>query len=110
MRNCKEERKETCGGREERLRNVIGREREITLSCGEQVMPCQEHGVWLFGFHEERIDEDAFADGSAADKRERRASPSDERELTKSVLVMAMLKRNRKNKKWVLTKWLGLAI
>ena len=46
-------------------------------------MPCQEHGVLLFGFHEERIDEDAFADGSAADRRDRRASPSGESEKTK---------------------------
>lgn len=99
MRSCKEEREESCGGRDERLRNVFGREREITLSCGEHVMPCQEHGVWLLGFHEKRIDEDAFADGSAAAKRERSASPSGEREVTKSVLLMAMLKRNRKNKK-----------
>lgn len=98
LSSCNEEREESCGGREERLRNVLGREMEMTLFCGEQVMPCHEHGVWVLGFHEERIDEDAaFADGPpAADKSERRASPSAERE---SVLFMATLKKKRMTKK-----------
>jgi hypothetical protein len=101
LRSCREEREDSCEGSEERLRNVLGREREITLFCGEHVMPCQEHGVRLDGFHEERIDEDAFADGSAAEIRERRASPSEDREATTNVLVMVniIIKNEQNNRK-----------
>ena len=101
LRSCREEREDSCEGSEERLRNVLGREREITLFCGEHVMPCQEHGVRPDGFHEERIDEDAFADGSVAEIRERRASPSEDREATKNVLVMVniIIKNEQNNRK-----------
>lgn len=108
LTSCREEREESCEGSEERLRNVLGREREITLFCGEHVMPCHEHGVGLDGFHEERIDEDAFADWSAAEIRERRASPSEDRETTKNVLVLVIIiTKNEQNKReW----WLGFSI
>lgn len=86
LRSCREEREESCEGREEILRNMLGSDREITLFCGEHVIPCHKHGVELFGFHEESTGEEAFADGSASDKRERRASPSGDKEVTKSVL------------------------
>ena len=71
----------------------------MTLFCGEHVMPCHEHGVWLDGFHEERIDEDAFADGPAAEIRERRVSPSEDREATKIVLAMVNIIIKKNNRK-----------
>lgn len=86
LRSCRDEREESCGGREERLRNVLGRDREMTLFCGEHVMPCHEHGVGLDGSHEERTEEDALAEGSEAERRQRRALPSAEREETSNVL------------------------
>ena len=54
LSSWREERVERMGGRELRFRNVLGREREITLLCGEQVMPCHEHGVGLDGSHVEK--------------------------------------------------------
>lgn len=87
LRSCRDDREDSCWGREERLRNVLGREREMTLFCGEHVMPCQVHGVGLDGFHVERMEEEALAEGSAAESRERRACPSGEREVTINILV-----------------------
>lgn len=69
---------------------MLGIEREITLVCGEQEMPCHEHGVKLDGFHEERIEDDSLAEGSAEERRERRACPSGEREVTSKVLFMVI--------------------
>lgn len=91
LRSCKYEREESCVGREERLRNVLGREREMTLVCGEHVMPCHEHGFGLDGFHEERMEEDALAEGSQEERRERRACPSGEREVTSKVFVVVIM-------------------
>lgn len=62
---------------------MLGRESEITLSCGEHVMPCHAHGVELDGFHEESTADDDFEEGSAAARRERRACPSGDREVTR---------------------------
>lgn len=55
---------------------MFGREREMTLFCGEQVIPCHEHGVELDGFHEERTEEVSLTE----DRRERSASPSEDRD------------------------------
>lgn len=63
LRSCRDDKEESWEGREERLRKVSGIEREMTLPCGEQVMPRHEQGVGLEGFHEERTEEDDFADG-----------------------------------------------
>lgn len=60
-------------------------------------MPCHEHGVKLEGFHEESIDGDAFAEGPAAEMRERSASPSGESEETK-VFNIVNKNENEKNK------------
>lgn len=54
-------------------------------------MPCHEHGVGLDGFQVERTEDDAFADGSASEIRERRASPSEDREATKSTNVLGIV-------------------
>jgi hypothetical protein len=88
LRSCRDEREESCEGRDERLRNMLGRDTEMTLSCGEHAMPCHEHGVGLDGFHEERTEEDALKEGSVVERRERRAFPSAEREETSNVLVI----------------------
>lgn len=64
------------------MRNVLGIEREMILSWGEQVMPCQEHGVGLEGSQEERTGDDFVKSESAAEIRERRAFPSEDSELT----------------------------
>lgn len=71
-------------------------------------MACHEQGVELDGFQEERIEEDDFADGSAEERRERRASPSGDREATKStnVLVMVNITKIKKNE----TQWLRFSI
>lgn len=90
LRSCSDEREASCEGIEERLRNMLGREREITLFCGEHVMPCHVHGVGLDGFQEERIEDDALAEGSAAERRERRACPSGEREVTSNFFVIVV--------------------
>nr|GME04775.1 hypothetical protein TSUD_42450 [Ipomoea batatas] len=82
LRSCRDEREESCGGKDERLRKVLGIESEITLSCGEQVMPFQEHGVGVEGFQEERTDDDDLEYGSADFSRESRVSPSGERPST----------------------------
>lgn len=98
LRSWREEREESCEGSEERLRNVSGRESEMTLFCGEQVMPCHEHGVWLDGFHEESIDdEDDLGDGLVS--KERRACPSGEREVTGTVALNQKKKKHNKNER-----------
>lgn len=76
LSSCRYERDDSFGGSEVRLRNVFGSESEITLFCGEHVMPCHEHGVRLEGSHEDRIEEDNLDEGSVAARRERRACPS----------------------------------
>lgn len=73
-----------------RLRKVSGIEREITLDCGEQVIPFHEHGVDVEGFHEERREGDDVA-------RERSACPSGEREFITCIFVM-LKKSKQKNK------------
>lgn len=65
-------------------------------------MPCHEHGVELDGFHEDNIEEDAFA-GPAAEIRERRASPSGDSEETK-VFDMVKKYKNEKNKREEVTR------
>jgi hypothetical protein len=40
------------GGSKERLRKVLGRERDTTRLCGEHVTPCHEHGVEAVGSHD----------------------------------------------------------
>lgn len=92
LRSWREEREESCEGREERLRNVFGIESEITLFCGEQVIPCHEQGVEEFdGFQEERIGDLEL--GSEDERRERRVWPSGEREVT-STGVSTVVKIN----------------
>lgn len=66
-------------------------------------MPCHEHGVGLDGFQVERTDEDAFADGSAAERRERSACPSGDREATRFVLVVVninIIKKKQNKREW----------
>lgn len=82
LRSWREEREESCGGREERLRNVLGIERDITLFCGEQVIPCHEHGVSEDEFHEERMLEEVLEREPAEERRESRVWPSGERAET----------------------------
>lgn len=83
---------------------MSGIEREMTLPCGEQVMPFHEQGVELDGFHEERRTEgDDFAAGPAADRRERRACPSGERQVT-CIFVRVRQKKRKENNK-VVTLW-----
>lgn len=72
LRSWREERDESCGGIEERLRNVFGIEREMTLFCGEHVIPCHEHGVIEDGFHEDRTVEEVLERESAEVRRESR--------------------------------------
>ena len=75
---------------------MLGRESEITLFWGEHVMPCHEHGVSLDESHEEST-EDCFAG-----RRERRAWPSEDREVINEILVMVMKINNvKENRKWV---------
>jgi len=74
-----------------RLRKVSGIEREITLDCGEQVIPLHEHGVDVEGFHEERREGDDVAS-------ERSACPSGEREVT---CIFVMLKKSKQKNKEV---------
>lgn len=67
---------------------MLGRESEMTLFWGEQVMPCHEHGVCLDGSHEdstEEEEEDCFAG-----RRERRAWPSEDKEVTNKIFAMVM--------------------
>lgn len=94
LRSWRDEREESSEGKEERLRKMLGREREITLFCGEHVIPCHEHGVWLDGFHEESTKGDCFAG-----RRERRAWPSGDREETKVSLVIVMKMMNNMKEK-----------
>lgn len=65
LRSCREEREESCGGIKERLRNVFGIEREMTLFCGEHVTPCHEHGVIEDEFHDERTADEVLERESA---------------------------------------------
>lgn len=102
LRSWRDEREESCGGREERLRKILGRESEITLFCGEHVMPCHEHGVWLDGFHEESTEEDSFAG-----TRESRAWPSEDREVTVVSLVIVMKMMNNVEENRQLSKWVS---
>lgn len=83
---------------------MSGIEREMTLPCGEQVMPFHEHGVELDGFHEERTEGDDLAAGPASDRRERRACPSGERQVLTSIFVMVRQKNSKENNKLV-TLW-----
>lgn len=64
----------------------------MTLPCGEQVMPFHEQGVELEGFHEERTEGD---DDFAAGRRERRACPSGERQVTPIFVVRVRQKNNK---------------
>ena len=80
---------------------MSGIEREMTLPCGEQVMPFHEQGVELEGFHEERTEGD---DDFAAGRRERRACPSGERQVTPIFVVRVRQKNNKENNK-VVTLW-----
>lgn len=84
LSSWRDEREESCGGKEVMLRKMLGRERDMTLFCGEQVMPCHEHGVGWEGFHVGSMEDgDAML---AAAMRERRAWPSGEREEMKEVV------------------------
>jgi len=81
---------------------VSGIEREMTLPCGEQVMPFHEQGVELEGFHEERTEGD---DDFAAGRRERRACPSGERQVTPIFVVRVRQKNSKENNKVVTLLW-----
>lgn len=70
------------------MRNILGRETDMTLFCGEQVMPCQEQGVELDGFQVERIEEDCLTKGSEEERRERRTWPSWDKDVTTWVLII----------------------
>jgi len=90
------------------LRKVSGIEREITLPCGEQVIPFHEHGVELDGFHEERTGDD-FAAEPAAGRRERRDCPSGERQVT-PIFVRVRQKNIMENNKVVTLRGTMLSI
>ncbi|KAM0018459.1 hypothetical protein Hdeb2414_s0026g00674321 [Helianthus debilis subsp. tardiflorus] len=77
LRSWRDEREESCGGRDERLRKVLGIEMEITLFCGEHVMPCHEHGVGEDGVHDGRVV--VLEREPPEERRESKASPSGER-------------------------------
>ena len=113
FKSCNEDKEESPVGKEERLRNVFGRETEMTLPWGEQVIPSHEHGVGLEGFQEESTDDLDLVKGSEAERRETRAWPSGEREVT-SVLGLTMkLKQKQKVKKneaFEVKKWTPLSI
>lgn len=81
---------------------MSGIEREMTLPCGEQVMPFHEQGVELEGFHEERTEGD---DDFAAGRRERRACPSGERQVTPIFVVRVRQKNSKENNKVVTLLW-----
>lgn len=66
-------------GRVVRLRKVLGREREMTLFCGEQVTPFHWHGVGREGSQVE-TGEEAGEGWSVALNRDSRASPSEDKE------------------------------
>ena len=80
---------------------MSGIEREMTLPCGEQVMPFHEQGVELEGFHEERTEGDDLAAG----RRERRACPSGERQVTPIFVVRVRQKNSKENNKVVTLLW-----
>lgn len=69
-------------GRVVRLRKVLGREREMTLFCGEQVTPFHWHGVGWEGSQVESGEEAGEAgEGRSEDlSRDSRASPSEDKE------------------------------
>lgn len=58
FRSWRDERDDRESERDERLRNVSGMEREMTLFCGEHVTPCHEQGLSVLGFQEDRIGDD----------------------------------------------------
>lgn len=58
LRSWREESEASSEGKAERLRNVFGIEIDMTLFCGEHVIPCQEHGVWLDGVQEDKTADD----------------------------------------------------
>lgn len=105
LRSWREEREESCEGRKERLRNVFGMESEITLFCGEQVIPCHEQGVKFDGFQEQRIGDLEL--GSEDERRERRAMPSGEREVTSSGATVVHKRKKNKNRGNRLAKGVG---
>lgn len=87
FRSWRDEREERDGGRDERFRNVLGREIEITLFCGEHLIPCHEHGVGDDEFHEERE--------LPEERRESRVSPSGDKAESGGgmVVVRVMIKK-----------------
>ena len=88
LRICREERTESSGGRAERLRKTLGKEREMTRVSGEQLTPGHEHGVASFGFH------DGSGDDNDDEMRERRERPSGDRaEMEMGKREMRMRKR-----------------
>lgn len=66
-------------GRMVRLRKVLGRESEMTLSCGEQVTPFHWHGVGWEGSQVETGEEEGEGRSDAL-RRDSRASPSEDKE------------------------------
>jgi hypothetical protein len=45
LSSCSEESEASGGDSEDRLRKVLGSERDTTWLCGEHVTPCHEHGI-----------------------------------------------------------------
>lgn len=79
LRSCKYVREEMEEEKVVRLRKVLGREREMTLFCGEQVTPFHWHGVGWEGSQVES-GEEAGEGMSDALRRDSRASPSEDKE------------------------------
>lgn len=73
--------------------------------------PCHEQGVWLDGFHEERTEDEEEEEEPKAVRRERRACPSEEREVTRVLeLENQMTKKKTSRNKGLVSKWLLLAM
>lgn len=74
--------------------------------------PCHEHGVWLDGFHVERTGDEEEEEEPKAVRRERRAWPSEEREVTRVLELENQMKKKKKasRNKGLVSKWLLLAM
>lgn len=82
FKSWSDESDESCDGSEERFKKVFGIEREMTLFCGEHVMPCHEHGVGEDEFHVDKIGDESLERESPEVRRESKASPSGDTAVT----------------------------
>lgn len=92
LSSCSDVREESCGGSAVRLRKMLGRAREMTLPCGEQVTPSHEQGVEREASHEGS----GAAAGEEEAKRESRTVPSGERaEMARGRRKISTARRRR---------------